>query len=111
MELYFSTSKVQKWCSCDKEMRKKWGSRLAKKLQQRLMELAAADTLNDVPRFPPARGHELTGNRKGQLSVDLVHPYRLIFVPDHDPIPRKMDGSLDWIRVTHILVLEITDTH
>jgi len=111
MEIYFSTKKMAKWCSCDKEMRKKWGPRLAKRLQQRLMELKAADTLDDVPRVPPPRCHELSGKMKGQLSVDLVHPYRLIFIPDHDPIPHKRDGGLDWTRVTRILLVEVTNTH
>ncbi len=57
------------------------------------------------------RCHELTGDRGGQLSIDLDHPYRLIFIPDHDPIPTRTEGGLDWNRVTRILILEIADTH
>ena len=102
---------MQKTCSSEKEMKREWGAPLAKKLQQRLMELKAADTLDDISRLPPARCHELKGDRKGELSVDVTHPYRLIFKPDHDPAPCKPDGGLEWTKVTKVLVLEVVDTH
>ena len=63
------------------------------------------------PNRGPERCHELTGGRKGQLSVDLEHPYRLIFIPNHEPIPRKPDGGLDWKLVTSIMIIGIEDTH
>jgi hypothetical protein len=47
----------------------------------------------------------------GQLAVDLIHPKRLVFVPDHAPVPTKDDGGLDWTGVTRIVVVEITDYH
>ena len=43
--------------------------------------------------------------------MDLDHPYRLIFKPDHQPLPRKDDGGLDWDQVTKVLVTEVVDTH
>lgn len=89
MEVSFSSRKMQKACSSEKEMKREWDASLVKKLQQRLMELKAADTLDDISRLPPARCHELKGDRKGQLSVDVTQPYRLILSPDHDPVPRK----------------------
>lgn len=81
------------------------------KLQQRLMELNAASCLADISSLPSARCHPLVGDRKGQISVDLKHPYRLLFIPANDPIPEKVDGGLDWSRVTEIEIIEITDTH
>lgn len=84
---------------------------MAGKLLQRLMELSAADTLHDVSYLPPARCHELAGDRAGQLSVDLEHPYRLLFKVANTPIPRKADGGLDWSVVTEIEIIDIVDTH
>lgn len=78
---------------------------------QRLSELKAAPTLKDVSHLPPQRCHELIGDRKGEFSVDLVHPYRLLFVPDHTPVPRKEDGGIETNLVTAILIKEIEDTH
>ncbi len=111
MRIEFLSTKMRKACSSDKAMRKAWGDAAAKKLQTRLAELEAAVNLDDVARTSPARCHELVGDRKGQLSVDLVHPFRLVFVPDHDPVPTKADGGLDWAQVTRVVILEVADTH
>jgi proteic killer suppression protein len=43
--------------------------------------------------------------------MDLEFLYRLIFEPEHDPIPKRADGGLDWSAVTAIRILEIADTH
>jgi hypothetical protein len=72
--------------------------------------IAAAPNLG-VLRTLPGRAHELKGNRKDQISIDLKHPYRLIVEPADDPVPTRADGGLDWDAITAIRVLEVTDTH
>ncbi len=111
MVIYFRTRKLQKLCNNRNAAVKKLGPRMAGKLQQRLMELNAAVCLDDISRTPPPRCHQLTGNREGQLSVDLEHPYRLLFIPADDPARTTSDGSLDWERIVEIEIIEITDTH
>ena len=111
MVIYFKTKKLQKICSNTNESIKKLGPKMARKLQQRLMELKAASCLADISKVPSPRCHPLSGDRDGQLSVDLEHPYRLLFVPANDPISVKQDGGLDWARVTEIEIVEIGDTH
>lgn len=111
MIVQFPTRKMEKACNSQKAMVAEWGAKMAKKLQQRLMELNAATTLQDISKLPPARCHELTGNLKGCLSVDLEHPYRLVFRPHHDPVPCKADGGLDWSQVTQVLIIGVMDTH
>ena len=102
---------MQKTCSKEKEMKKCYGAELSKKLQQRLMELRAARSLADISFLPPPRCHEMTGKLAGHFTVDLKHPYRLLFVPADDPVPRKNDGGIDRTRVTAIEIIEIRDTH
>jgi len=111
MVIYFRTKRLQKICSNTNEAIKKLGPIMARKLQQRLMELKAASCLADISRVPPARCQPLSGNRDGQLSVDLEHPYRLLFIPANDPIPVTQDGGLDWTKVTEIEIVDIVDTH
>ena len=111
MVIYFRTRRLQKICSNTNEAIKKLGPKMARKLQQRLMELKAASCLTDISKVPPARCHLLSGDRDGQLSVDLKHPYRLMFVPANDPMPVTQDGGLDWTKVTEIEIIEIADTH
>ena len=65
---------------------------MADLIQQRLAELADADTLEDMRMIPGAKCHELTQNLKGLLAVSLVHPDRLAFRPAESPLPKKQDG-------------------
>jgi plasmid maintenance system killer protein len=110
----FVNKKLAKTFNESAQLEKTHGSNRAKKIRIRMQELRAARTLMDFwpPKTGPTRCHELTmGKRKGQLSVDLDHPYRLIFKPDHAPVPLKPDGGLDWSQVTAIMILGVEDTH
>lgn len=113
MEITFATKKLMKQMNDGREMVKIHGTKRAKKLQIVLTQLNAAPNLGafSPPYSPPHRCHELTGNRKGQLSLDLDHPYRLIFKPDHNPIPQRSEGGLDWRAVTEIEIIGVVDTH
>jgi proteic killer suppression protein len=111
MLIYFRTKKLQKLCSEQREMQKHLGQAMARKLQQRMAELKAAETLSDISHLPPPRCHELTGNRAGQFSVDLEHPYRLLFIPADDPIPYREDEGIDLALVKEIEIIDIEDTH
>jgi proteic killer suppression protein len=92
-------------------MVKEFGPKRARKLKQRMMELSAADMLSDISHLPPPRCHELTGKDAGTFSVDLGHPYRLLFIPANDPVPVRSDGGIDRKQVTEIEIIEIRDTH
>lgn len=113
MDISFKNTKLKKEFNEGKLLEKIHGGLRAKKIRHRLSELRAASTLNDFwpPKSGPSRCHELTGDRKGQLSIDLDHPYRLIFAPNHKPVPIKLDSGLDWKHVTAIMIIGIEDTH
>jgi plasmid maintenance system killer protein len=110
MEVTFAKSKLQKICNSESKLRGTYGPRMAQVLQQRLADLESADTLEDM-RNLPGRCHELVANLKGRLALDLVHPIRLVFRPDHHPPPIDEDGRLDWSKVTKIEIEEIGDYH
>lgn len=111
MNITFASRKFQKTCEDQKERTRTYGPERAKLLALRLSQLRAAANLEVMRTLPQVRCHELTNNRKGQLAVDLKHPYRLIFEPANDPIPTKPDGGLDWTQVTAINILEVVDYH
>lgn len=83
----------------------------ARLVKRRLSEMSAVNNLADLYKIPGPRLHPLKGNRVGQLSVDLDHPYRLIFVPDHNPVPEVPSGGVDWNSIIKVKILEIADTH
>jgi plasmid maintenance system killer protein len=110
MEVTFSSAKLGKLCNSQKKLRGKCGPKMAALIQQRLVDLAAAKTLEDM-RSLPGRCHELRENLDGLLAVDLVHPQRLLFEPADDPKPLKEDGGLDWNGVTKVTIVAIEDYH
>ena len=110
MEVDFSQQKLAKLCNSERDMARRFGPEGATRIARRLAQLEAAPSLEDL-RDMPGRCHELVGNRKGTLSVDLHGPYRLLFMPSANPPPRKPDGGLDWSRVDAVTIIDIIDTH
>ncbi len=113
MVITFASGKLQKQLNEGKTLIKVHGPRRAKKLMVVMASLRAAPNLGVLapPYSPPNRCHELTGKLKGVLSVDLDHPYRLLFKPVNDPMPMKDEGGLDWSKVTEIEIQGVKDTH
>ncbi|MDJ0597443.1 MAG: killer suppression protein [Crocosphaera sp.] len=110
MNIVFENAKLEKQCNNQQLLIKKQGKDRAKRIRRRLDDLHAASTLEDM-RNLPGRCHELTHNRSCQLSLDLDHPYRLIFEPANNPVPKKPDGGLDWTQVTAIKIIGVENTH
>ena len=111
MEVRFRSKSLLRTFSSEKELEKTYGPILGRIMMRRISVLRAANSLAEVPHLPPERRHELAGNRKGEFAVDLKHPHRLTFRPDHEPIPTKEDGGIDLQRVTAIIILEVEDYH
>jgi toxin HigB-1 len=111
LQIEFTNKKLFKICSSAKESQAKYGKPMSLKLQLRLTQMAAVHSLQELFAIPGARCHPLTGNFKGMFAVDLVHPYRLLFSADHDPLPLKADGGLNMAEVTAVLIQGIEDYH
>lgn len=111
MDIAFRTRKLEKTFNSAGELQKAYGARMAKAIMIRLAVLKAARTLARVPTTPPDRRHQLRGDRGEQFAVDLVHPRRLVFEPNHDPLPRKDDGGIDVDQVTAITIIDVIDYH
>lgn len=111
MEISFRTRRLQRQFSRRRELVKEFGEQGARVLQLRLAVLATAQSLSDVPTNPPERRHQLTQDRAGQYAVDVMHPYRLVFEPDIDPVPRRADGGIDLDQVTAIVIVEVVNYH
>ena len=106
MELRFKTNKLKKQCEVPAEAQKKYGSLIGNKLTQRVSELYAANSLNDIAKIPAARLHKLEGARKNEYAIDLIHPFRLIILPVSEDVDF---ANLSCIRIVRIE--EVTDYH
>ena len=98
MQVEYRTNKIRKVCTDASEASRKYGDDMAEKIQQRISEIEAADSIEQMMRYHIGGCHKLEGNRKDQYAVYLVHPQRLIF---------KMNGSK--IQIANII--EIADYH
>jgi toxin HigB-1 len=111
MLIDFKNCKIQKIFNSSKLLDREYGPKMAKTIKRRMDDLKAAEKLSDIPIHPPCRRHQLKGQRDEQFAVDLIHPYRLIFEVNNDPIPRKEDKGIDINKVTAIKILEVEDYH
>lgn len=71
---------------------------MAELIHLRIDQLNAAETVEEMINFSIGRCHQLNGNREGQYALDLVHPYRLIFV--------RIDDQIQIVKI-----IEIVDYH
>ena len=98
MEITYKNNKIRKICTDIKVAEKTYGAQMAEKIDMRIGEISAADTVEMMIQFRIGRCHPLMQNRKGQYAMDLVHPYRLVF---------EKNGNE--IQIANIL--EIVDYH
>ena len=111
MDISFRTRQLEKDFNGADALQKTHGVRMARVIMLRMAVLRAARNLGLVPTTPPDRRHQLVGDRDEQFAVDLVHPYRLVFEANHEPVPRKDDGGIDTEQVTAITILDVVDYH
>ncbi|WP_161594679.1 system killer suppression protein [Marimonas lutisalis] len=111
LEISFKKRRLQKTLESESQLVRTFGDRMARTIMMRLSLLEAAPCLNDVPTTKPDRCHQLKEDRDEQFAVDLVHPQRLVFEVDHDPIPRLADGGINKKEVTSIVIIEVIDYH
>jgi len=65
VNITFKNNKLEKIVANNSKLLQEFGKIRAAKIKQRLDDLKAADTLEDV-RYLPGNYHELVQNRKGQ---------------------------------------------
>jgi toxin HigB-1 len=111
MVIDFGTRRMEKIFNSSEELVKKYGARMAEDIQNKLTFLEAVPNLEGVPEAPPFRRHPLKGKERGKFAIDLVHPFRLIFEPNHDPVPMMESGGIDLKRITAITILAVKDYH
>lgn len=78
MEIHYRSPKHKKLIENEKKLRQTYGDRNSKEILSCINELEAAESLDAIPPF--IRPHPLT-SKILIYSVDVEHPFRLLFVP------------------------------
>jgi len=108
VEISYGNRRLEELCKKEAVARRRLGPAGAKKLRTRLNSLAAA---SNVRELWGGRPHTLRGNLEGQFALDLAGGHRLIFRPNHDPVPRMETGDVDWSSVEKVTITDIGDYH
>lgn len=110
MNISYKPRKLEKTVASLTVIKANYGTR-AKLVNQRKSELDAAKNLHTMRSLPKANCHALTGNLEGKFAVDISENHRIIFEPNHNPLPLKPDGGLDWALVTDITIIAIGEDY
>lgn len=114
MEISTKSNKLKRIFEDETLCNRRYGDEMCKKIFLRLAAIRAAESLATFwpPNLGPERCHELKGDLKGTFSMDLKHPYRLLFVADNEPLTSNSTSELErWRNITAIQVIGIEDTH
>ncbi len=98
MKVTYKNKNLEKTCTVYAITKKEYGEKMAIKIHQRITELTAATSIEELTKNKIGRCHLLKGNRKNQYAMDLEHPYRLIFI--------EVENELQIVKV-----IEIVDYH
>lgn len=110
MKFDFLDTKLHAQCHDVRSATKAFGAESAKKLKNRLDDLDAAQSMEDM-RHLPGHWEELKRERSGQFSVRLHGGLRLIVKPQKQPPPTKPDGGLNWPAIDSLYIIEVVDYH
>ena len=101
MEISFKNEQEKGFYQSKSALVSAFGEPMARKIAQRIGELQAARTSQQLPRG--AHFHEHSGKRKGLFSINLIHPQRLIV--------RPTCSYKSWVEITSVEIYEIMDPH
>ncbi len=110
MIITFVNKKLKQYANDNKMAIKKLGPARAKKFLMRLDDIAAIESFSDL-EYLPGKYHQLKENRKDQWACDLDQPYRLIFEPGINPIPKDKDGKQILNEIKILDIIEIVNYH
>ncbi len=107
MLIGYSDKNTEKLCNNNTFATKKLGSKVAKKLFQRLQWLSKAPNLDLFnTTYNCLRIHKLKGNYDGMYALDIIDQYRLIFYPaDAEGQP---DWENDFKAISVVMVQEVS---
>lgn len=104
MEIYYSSKKLEKILTNKRLIKKVYGFCYSK-LINRLSELEVANSLIDIPTYPPPRRHKLGGDRKTYWGIDCSKNYRIVVEP-HGEYDIE-----DLSTISAITIISIEDYH
>lgn len=98
LDIEYKNKALCRLCTNASVAAKKYGQEMAEKIQIRIDQIRAAESIEQMLQYRVGRCHQLRHNRSGQYAVDLVHPMRLVF-------------ECNETEIQIACIIEITDYH
>ena len=95
MDIRYKNNKLETVCTDANTARREYGREMARKIHLRIDQLRFATSIQYLILNGIGRCHKLVGDRKTQYTMDLVHPYRLIFI--------HIDGTFHVVEIQEIV--------
>lgn len=95
MKITYKNKKIKKVCTDASFSDKSYGKAMSGKIQQRIAEISASDSVEVLLKNGIGRCHPLFHNRKGQYAMSLEEPYRLIF--------EKIDSTVQIAKICELV--------
>ena len=68
MDITYKNKKIEKVCTDAKMSDRTYGNEMSEKIQMRIGEMEAADTVEEMIKYHIGRCHPLTNNRKDNMQ-------------------------------------------
>lgn len=107
MEYFAENRKLTKILNDPRLLVKNFGRDRAKRIQARLDEFDAADTLKQIPSDPPPRCHRLHNNLEGKFAVDVSKNFRIVF----EGYDKADQLSIEKSAIVTVQIIKIEDYH
>ena len=115
MEVTVPNNRLRRDIEDDAARTKRFGKDMAQKIVLRRAALLAAESLADFwpPHSGPERVHELKkGDLLGMFSMDLKHPFRILFsATDVEKRKPGDDEKKRWESIRSVEIISVEDTH
>lgn len=106
LELAFTTKELRAICEIAARAAETYAPPVAEALRHRLADLSAAPTVSDV-----IAGRPQVRSDPDCMSVEFSENHRLVFRANHQKKPTRLDGAVDWAKVSRIKILCIEDDY
>lgn len=104
LEISFADKSLRTLCENSAKAEAAFGIEAAIRLQRRLADLRAANSVNELVEGSYTRTADGVGN---QIIFDLSVDIKMIIVPNHMVAPTLRTGKIDWKKVRRIKVITI----
>lgn len=109
MYIEYRDDRLKKILNDRNKLTREFGPGNARKIVQRLNEIAAASSLGMLLQCRIGRCHPLKGVYAGMYAMDLEGGWRLVFRPVLDEGQSLVDANL--LTVEIVRIMEVTDYH